>query len=1075
MPDDRLSIVPLPFLTKLFLDQLENGEVFGIPEELFFHPEKEDPFRIKHFGQLLETPVGVAAGPHTQMAQNIVMAWLCGARFIELKTIQTLDELDVSKPCIDMQDEGYNCEWSQELKIHESYDQYLNAWILIHLLKHKSGWDGNRKLGTIFNMSIGYNLEGILKDNVQWFLEKMRDCSIELNQKKAEIEHLYPEIHTIRIPSLISDNVTLSTMHGCPPDEIEKIGEYLIREKKLHTVIKLNPTLLGPERLRQILNKDLGYETHVPDEAFAHDLKFKDALAIIRSLQKTAAATGVDFGIKLSNTRECVNHKDIFPAKENMMYMSGKALHPITINLAAKLQSVFDGQLNISFSGGADCFNIAKLITCNLQPVTICSDLLKPGGYGRLNQYINNIKESIHIQTYAKPDVLTNLLKYADHTVLNKTYACQSFNIPDIKTDRKLLPFDCIHAPCIDTCPTHQDIPGYMYHTSRGDVDNAFQTILDTNPFPSVTGMVCDHLCQLKCTRINYDESLLIREIKRYAAENHTGETTPGKSLTTMGKAGIIGAGPCGLSAAYFLNRAGFEVEVHEEKDRPGGMVTGAIPAFRLTDEAILKDIQRIENSGVKIHYNKSISTNFFRHIQAKNNVVFIATGAQRSKTLVIDGIDSKGVLDPLQFLFDVKRKKQINIGSYVVIIGGGNTAMDAARTASRLVGNKGKVTIIYRRTRKEMPADLGEINAVMEEGVEIIELLSPLKINKINDRVQSILCQKMELSSPDSSGRPRPVPIAGAEIKITCDTVIPAIGQDLAIDFVDHALLKTDPGSYQTRIPGVYIGGDAMRGASTAINAIGDGRKAVKEILEKQDLLNKKEFYPKKDISIKEIKLKRYHREEAVKPTETQLDDRKNFNLVVSSLNRDEAIKESSRCMLCDELCNVCVSVCPNLANWSYEVKPGTILLKKIVKNGNRYILEDDDPFVISQKYQVLNIADWCNECGNCTTFCPSSGAPYKDKPRIHLTKESFERSGSGFFIEKNGNGLAIIKKNDNNIAKLSLMNGKYIFKNHHIKLNLNEDLTVINFDILDQGPEEVILKDVAEMKILLHSFKFS
>ena len=370
---------------------------------------------------------------------------------------------------------------------------------------------------------------------------------------------------------------------------------------------------------------------------------------------------------------------------------------------------------------------------------------------------------------------------------------------------------------------------------------------------------------------------------------------------------------------------------------------------------------------------------------------------------------------------------------------------------------------------------DLGEIKAVMEEGVEIIELLSPLKINTINNRVQSILCQKMELSSPDSSGRPRPVPIAGADIEINCDTVIPAIGQDLAIDFVDQALLKTNPGSYQTRIPGVYIGGDAMRGASTAIKAIGDGRKAVEEILEKQNLLNQKEHYPVKDISIKEIKLKRYHREEAVKPTETQLDDRKNFNLVVSSLNNFEAIKESSRCMLCDELCNVCVSVCPNLANWSYEVEPETILLKKIVRNGNRYELEDDEPFVISQKYQVLNIADWCNECGNCTTFCPSMGAPYKDKPRVHLTKESFERSKSGFYIERNGNGLTITKKNDNNIAKLRLINGKYTFKNHYINLNLKEDLTIIDFVILDPGLGEVILRDVAEMKILLHSFKFS
>ncbi len=294
--------------------------------EVFFNPNDNDPFRLKRYGQLLETPIGVAAGPHTQLAQNIAAAWLCGARYIELKTIQTLDELEVSKPCIDMQDEGYNCEWSQELKIQESFDQYLNAWILIHLLKHKFGWRGE-ELGTIFNMSVGYNLTGILKDNVQWFFEKMTDCSFEKEIKINEIKDLYPEIENIHISDCISDNITLSTMHGCPPDEIEKIGKYLIEEKKLHTTIKLNPTLLGKEKLQNIL-KNSGFNTNVPDIAFDHDLKYQDAISIINNLQKSSADNNLHFGIKLTNTLECINHKNVFPSNEEMMYMSGRALHP---------------------------------------------------------------------------------------------------------------------------------------------------------------------------------------------------------------------------------------------------------------------------------------------------------------------------------------------------------------------------------------------------------------------------------------------------------------------------------------------------------------------------------------------------------------------------------------------------------------------------------------------------------------------------------------------------------------------------------------------------------------------------
>ena len=194
------------------------------------------------YGKELETPVGMAAGPHTQLAINIIAAWLCGARYIELKTIQTLDELEVSKPCIDMQDEGYNCEWSQELKIEQSFNEYLNAWIIIHILRRELGFEG--PLGTLFNMSVGYNLEGILYENVQWFFDKMKDCSAELIEAKDSIRKIYPRIDELEISSCISDHITLSTMHGCPPDEIGKIGLYLINEKKLHTTIKLNPTLL---------------------------------------------------------------------------------------------------------------------------------------------------------------------------------------------------------------------------------------------------------------------------------------------------------------------------------------------------------------------------------------------------------------------------------------------------------------------------------------------------------------------------------------------------------------------------------------------------------------------------------------------------------------------------------------------------------------------------------------------------------------------------------------------------------------------------------------------------------------
>jgi len=295
---DRFKGLDIRFLWELMEDEYSRqGSYFGIGRGLFFIPKPDDLFRMYRYDKLLETPVGVAAGPHSQMAQNIVSAWLCGARYIELKTVQTLDELDVSKPCIDMEDEGYNCEWSQELCLDESFDEYLKAWVLIYALRRKLGFK-DESPGFIFNMSVGYNLDGILKDNVQKFFARMENAERELEEKIAELEAVYPSVRKIGIPSKLSDNITLSTMHGCPPDEIEQIAKYLIEEKGLHTTIKLNPTLIGAKTLRMILNEKLGYDTVVPDLAFDHDLKFKDGVEIIRSLSDCAKRRGVHFSVK---------------------------------------------------------------------------------------------------------------------------------------------------------------------------------------------------------------------------------------------------------------------------------------------------------------------------------------------------------------------------------------------------------------------------------------------------------------------------------------------------------------------------------------------------------------------------------------------------------------------------------------------------------------------------------------------------------------------------------------------------------------------------------------------------------
>ena len=1084
---DRFETIPLRELLQIILHQLERrNSLFGIPSSLFFKPDDKDTFRVSRFGQLLETPIGVAAGPHTQLAQNLVAAWLTGARYMELKTIQTLDELEVSKPCIDMQDEGYNCEWSQELKIKQSFEQYLDAWIIIHILHDKLGYSGD-KPGVIFNMSVGYDYAGIMQENVQWFFHKMADASQELSQKLKEIRDIYPRVTALHINPQISNNITLSTMHGCPPDEIEKIGQYLLREKKLHTIIKLNPTLLGKEELHAIL-KNSGFETQVPDLAFEHDLKYPEAVGLISRMKKLADEEKLSFGLKLTNTLESNNHKDIFPPDEEMMYMSGRALHPISVNLASRLQNEFNGLLDISFSGGADAFNTPDLIAGGLSPVTVCSDILKPGGYGRLNQYMGELRKAfaeteatdtndfITMKSGLKHTGLTeqrlhHLNNYASKTLDDNRYKRTDLRTSGIKTSRPLGYFDCIHAPCVDTCPTNQDIPDYMYHTAHGDFEKAFEVIMKTNPFPNTTGMVCDHLCQTKCTRIDYDSPVLIREIKRFVAEEAAKNRYEIKQpkVTIRKKAVVVGAGPSGLSCAYFLVQAGFEVNIYEAKPRPGGMVSGAIPSFRLTDEAVDIDIHRIEAWGVKIYFDTKVDKAAFDRLREENDVVYLAAGAQKSRPLLIEGSDAKGVLDPLDFLFRVKEGEPVSIGKNVAVIGGGNTAMDAARTAYRLVGDNGKVTVIYRRSMQQMPADTGEISAVVEEGVEILELVFPVKINRQNGKVVSLSCVKMKLGEKDESGRKRPIVIPGSEFKLAFDTIIPAIGQDLVLDFADAKQLKTKPDSYETGIENIFIGGDALRGASTVINAIGDGRKAANEIIEKVRLQPLSDGKPEREkLPVAAHMFNRAQKTRTVFPKETSPNNRRNFRLVTSSLSREEAQKEASRCLLCDEVCNICTTVCPNLAFHSYETVPRLWPLQKITGGNGTYKLADEQPFRLEQSHQILHIADWCNECGNCYTFCPSAGKPYQDKPHLYLKRESFEANRDGYFFDKEK--LQIQAYEQGSLITLQKEENGYIFQNKTFQIKLDKkSFRVMTVEIREKVNFAVSLTKAAQMSVIL------
>ncbi|HQN07872.1 MAG TPA: putative selenate reductase subunit YgfK [Thermoanaerobaculia bacterium] len=1016
--------IPLELLARWVFGELDSrNTVLGVPKASFARPDPR--FASRLFGRDLAAPLGVAAGPHSQLAQNIVAAWLSGARFVELKTVQVLDELRVSRPCIDSADETFNCEWSQELKLEQSFDEYLKAWVLVHALAAKLSLPSP---GTLFAMSVGYELEGIRSERVQEFVASIRNAKDALPAAVDAVARAWPGVRDVEVPSSISDHVTLSTMHGCPPAEIEKIALYLLQELGVHTWVKLNPTLLGPERLRGLLNETLGYGIEVPDAAFGHDPRFEDALPMVKRLAAAARAVGREFGVKLSNTLEVVNHRPVFPAGEKMMYLSGRALHPLTLTLAKLVDDELDGSVPISFCGGADAWSFADLVADGLTPVTVCTDLLKPGGYARLAQYLENLGAAMDAAGASDLDAFVartsggtgrrgNLARHAGRVAAERRFARRERPLA-FKGERPLGHFDCIAAPCVEACPAHQNIPDYLWLVARGRETEAIEVIRRSNALPGVTGSICDHPCTERCVRNLYDAPIGIRDIKRFAFEN--GVSRPEVAGEAMGvRVAIVGAGPAGLSAALNLARAGIASEIFEAKGRVGGMVGGAVPRYRLSDEKLAVDLDRLRSLGVAVHLNAAVGRDVsLDDLRARFDYVFLGAGAQKGKKLGISGEDAEGVLDALDFLDGLREGVKRDLGRRVLVVGGGNSAMDGARSAKRLVGRDGEVSIVYRRTRAEMPADPEEVRDCDTEGIGLKTLLAPLRVVVENGRAVGLACQPMKLGEPDASGRPRPVPVEGSEVVLPADTIVTAIGQETALELLGGAAVETrrngtiaaKPATGETSAARLYAGGDVVRGPASIIKAVADGRAAAEAIARLHGIEPVAEPHLPKDLSAAAALAKKARLAAPEPVPELPVAERVGFDEVLRPLSPEAARREASRCLDCDEVCSLCVTVCPNRANLAYEVPPLAIELPSFVVEGGRPVPAGTTALHVAQGIQIVNLGDACNECGNCVPFCPTSGAPWRDKPTFWLDATGFaEAKGDAFRMTRDGDALVL------------------------------------------------------------------
>ena len=947
---DIMTCMPFGQLMDWVLQEKKGQDtVFGVHRPYTADPKND----MTIFTRNLETPVGPAAGPHTQLAQNIIASYYAGARFFELKTVQKMDGAELSacvnKPCILADDEGYNCEWSTELTVPDAMGEYIKAWFILHVIAKEFGLGAQD--GFQFNISVGYDLAGIKGDKVNTFIDGMmeakdtvifQECRKWLLDNADKFQNFTRE-DIEAIPSNVCNSATISTLHGCPPQEIESIANYLLTEKHLNTFVKCNPTLLGYDFARKTMD-EMGYDYMVfGDFHFRDDLQYEDAVPMLTRLMKLSEELGLEFGVKITNTFPVDVTRNELPSEE--MYMSGKALFPLSISLAAKLSAEFAGKLRISYSGGADYYNIDKIVGCGIWPVTMATTLLKTGGYQRFTQVADKV-EGICPKKWEGIDV-DALKKLAADAITDGHHVKNIKPVPNRKSTKEVPLLDCFYAPCSEGCPIHQDIPQYVALTGEGKYKEALEVILEKNALPFITGTLCAHNCMTKCTRNFYEESENIRGTKLTAAEHGyeqlIGEIKAGEPNGK--KVAVVGGGPAGIAAAYFLAREGAAVTIFEKEEKAGGVIRYVIPGFRIGDAAIDKDISFIQKMGVEICTNTEITS--VADLKAQGyDAVILAIGAGKPGTLKLE----KGeTVNALKFLRDFKANDgKLNIGKNVVVIGGGNTAMDTARAAKRTEGVE-HVYLVYRRTKRYMPAAEDELLEVLEEGVEFKELLSPVSLDG-----GRLLCKKMKLGQLDASGRAGVTETADV-VEVPADTVIVAVGEKIDTDFYtanqiavdERGKAKVNDKTLETSVSGVYVAGDGARGAATIVEGIRDAQLAVKDILGKEITRDAAVTGDVKDCFEKKGILK----------------------------HSKEAKTEEERCLTCNKVCENCVDVCPNRANISIKV-PGMAM------------------------NQVIHVDYMCNECGNCKSFCPYASAPYKDKFTLFANEKDMADSKNDGFV---------------------------------------------------------------------------